>query len=161
MRGGFALLLDQPREREHDRDAGHEDEQREDEVVEAQSLPLRMLELPSDNGGGRARDRALAGQHFGECLGGPVGTDDPEHGEAAQGIDRGDAALCRERFGGTTMGPLAPAKRRIVLLARARTSRNRIKSTLDAVLDGRSPCRRASFGSMSMRKPGSVNGWRK
>ena len=44
-----------------------------------------------------------------------------------------------ERFGGTTMGPLAPANCRIVLLARARTSRNRIKSSLDAVLDGRSP----------------------
>jgi hypothetical protein len=37
------------------------------------------------------------------------------------------------------MRPLAPANRRIIRLARARTSRNRIKSSLDAVLDGRSP----------------------
>jgi hypothetical protein len=100
-----------------------------------------VLELPTDNVAGRARDRALAGQHFGERPGGPVGADDPEHGEAAQGIDRGDAARCRERqrFDGTKMWPLAPPNRRIILLARARTSRNRIKSSLDAVLDGRSP----------------------
>jgi hypothetical protein len=34
---------------------------------------------------------------------------------------------------------LAPANRRIIRLARARTSRNHIKSSLDSVLDGRSP----------------------
>jgi hypothetical protein len=31
---------------------------------------------------------------FGERLGGPVGAYDPEHSEAAQGINRGDAARC-------------------------------------------------------------------
>ena len=81
-------------------------------------------------------------EHFGERLCGPVGADDPKHGEAAHGIDRGDAARCRERqrFDGTKMRPLAPANRRIIRLARARTSRNRIESSLDAVLDGRSLC---------------------
>jgi len=61
----------------------------------------------------------------------PVGADDPKHGEAAHGIDRGDAARCRERqrFDGTKMRPLAPANRRIIRLARARTSRNRIESS--------------------------------
>ena len=55
----------------------------------------------------------------------------------------GDAARCRERrqrFDGTKMRPLAPANRRIIRLARARTSRSRIESSLDAVLDGRSLC---------------------
>jgi hypothetical protein len=103
--------------------------------------------LLTDDVAGRAQDRALSGQHFGERLGGPVGAYDPEHGEAAQGIDRGDAARCRrQRFDGTKMRPHAPANRRIIRLARARTSRNRIKSSLDAVLDGRPPvCRRASL----------------
>ena len=67
----------QPHERQHDRDAGHEDEQREDEVVEAQSLPFRVLELPTDNVTGCARNHALARQHFGERLGGPIRADNP------------------------------------------------------------------------------------
>jgi len=107
-----------------------------------------VLELPTDDVAGRAQDRALAGQHFGERLGGPVAAYDPEHGEAAQRINRGDAARCgeRQRFDGTEMLPVAPANRRIIRLARARTSRNRMKSSLDAVLDGQSPvCRRASL----------------
>jgi hypothetical protein len=53
--------------------------------------------LPTNNAAGRARDRAHAGQHFGERLGGPIRADDPEHGKAAQGINRGDAALLRAR----------------------------------------------------------------
>ena len=59
--------------------------------------------------------------HFGERLGGTVGPHDPEHGEAAQGIDRGDSARCRQqqRFDGTKVRPLALANRRIILLARA------------------------------------------
>jgi len=56
-----------------------------------------VLELPIDNLTGCARNHALAGQHFGERLGGPIRADNPEHGEAAQGIDRGDALRCRER----------------------------------------------------------------
>jgi hypothetical protein len=46
------------------------------------------------------------------------------------------------------MQPLRTANRGIIRLASARTSRNRIKLSLDAVLDGRPPiCRSASFGS--------------
>src|SRR5260221_5364708 len=106
------------------------------------SLPLRVLELATDNVAGRTQDRPLAGQHFGERLCGEVGADDPDHGEAAHGLVRGDAARCRERqrFDGTKLRPLAPANRRIIRLARARTSRTRIESSLDAVLDGRSLC---------------------
>jgi len=44
-----------------------------------------------------------------------------KHGEAAQGIDRGDSARCRQqqRFDGTKVRPLALANRWIILLARA------------------------------------------
>jgi hypothetical protein len=40
-----------------------------------------VLELPIDNVTGCARNHALAGQHFGERLGGPIRADNPEHGE--------------------------------------------------------------------------------
>src|SRR5260221_10610335 len=78
------------------------------------SLPLRVLELATDNVAGRTQDRPLAGQHFGERLCGPVGADDPKHGEAAHGIDRGDAARCPgrpRRAGATTPPPPTPPTR--------------------------------------------------
>jgi hypothetical protein len=42
-----------------------------------QSLPFRVLELPTDDVTCCARNHALAGQHFGERLGGPIRADNP------------------------------------------------------------------------------------
>jgi hypothetical protein len=89
MRCELASVLQYPREGKHYCDAGHKDEKGQDKIVEAQSLPLHMLELVSDDGAGCVQDRALAGRHFGERLCGTVRADDPEHSKAAQGIDRG------------------------------------------------------------------------
>ena len=63
------------------RDAGHEEEQREDEIVSLEAVPIDVLELCIDR-----TQPAPLGQ-LEECQQDPVAADDPEEVEAAQGIE--------------------------------------------------------------------------
>ena len=79
-------------QRERQDHADQEQEQREDQVVEPEAFPLDVLELLAEAQGLRRappfaqRPRDL------------VAADDPEHVEAPQGVDRGQA-LGRRRVG--------------------------------------------------------------
>src|SRR5262249_35187122 len=77
--------------REHDRDAGEEDEQREDQIVEAQAFPRRVRELLGEEAADRAHDRPLVARHLADRQHGAVAAQDPDEAEAAQRIDRFDA----------------------------------------------------------------------
>jgi hypothetical protein len=82
------LPFDQARQREHDRDAGDENEQREDEVVERQAFPGHVMQLSPEEMADATRDRPLAGAHVGKRPDGAVAAYQPEDVETAQRVDR-------------------------------------------------------------------------
>src|SRR5512144_3184620 len=93
------FTLDQPRQCQHDRDAGDENEQRKDEIVKAEAFPCHMTHLSTEEATDRAQRWALVAQHPVERPDRSVGTDDPEYIEPTQCIDRHDAAsLQGERY---------------------------------------------------------------
>ena len=79
--------------RKRHRDAGHEQKQRKDEVVELEPVPLGMFELP-----GEPHKPAPAGE-LGRRLGDPLAADDPEHVEAAKGVEAEEAIVAEGRSG--------------------------------------------------------------
>ena len=83
--------LHQPRQREHDGDAGDENEQREDEIVEREAFPGDVVQLLAEEFADAADDRPLVGGHVVERPDGAVAAENPEDVEAAQRVDRGDA----------------------------------------------------------------------
>ena len=92
---GLAVTLHHPRQRQHDRNAGHENEQRKNEVVEVEALPGDVNELAPQKAAHAADDRALAARHLGERRRGAVDAEQPKHVDAAQRVDRADAAGLR------------------------------------------------------------------
>src|SRR3989304_1115644 len=99
MRAADALALDQPRESEHAGDAGDKDEQREDQVVEAEPFPGHMRELAAEEMADAARDRPLVGEHLVERPHHAVGAENPDEIEPAQGVERSDPhPRCRRGF---------------------------------------------------------------
>ncbi len=95
-RDAAAIAFDGLGQREYQRDAGDEDEQREDQVLEVEALPVAVLELLVQDGERPARGAAadaIAGlDQF-------IATEDPEHVEAAQGVEREQAARAGNRDG--------------------------------------------------------------
>ena len=79
---GAAIAFDHFGERKNQRHACHENEQREDQVVKAHPFPVRVLELVGERIGHEVR------AHFMERLDQGIGPYDPEHVEAAQGVER-------------------------------------------------------------------------
>ena len=92
MRVGFAHSLDQSRQGKHDRDASNENEQWKNEIVKAKTFPGRVRELIAEKAAGGAGDGSLSLRHFGEPPHRAVQPNDAKHAEAAQRIDRYDAA---------------------------------------------------------------------
>ena len=79
----LARLVLPERERQHR--AHQEQEEREDQVVEPEPLPLDVLELLGE------RRCALGAPPLAEGARELVAADDPEHVEAAEGVDREQA----------------------------------------------------------------------
>src|SRR5215216_4152891 len=114
MRGPFTFALHQTGKREHDRYARDEDEERKKEIVEAKSLPWRMLQLDADETCNRTQWPLSAQGHVMQRPGESVSCHDEEHRKAAHGVDRCDA-LCRrirrggERRRGISVGDFPPS----------------------------------------------------
>src|SRR4029079_8680194 len=92
MRFGFPLALDQPRQREHDRNAGDKNEQWKDEIVTAKPLPLGMSHLSAKKFAHGTEHRTLVAQHALKSYHRAIGTDNPKNAEPAHRIHRKDAA---------------------------------------------------------------------
>src|SRR4029079_14646923 len=88
----FAFALDQPRQCEHDRNTGDENEKWKDEIVEAKALPVGMGYLCAEKFADGAERRAFVAQHPLESDHRTVGADDPENAEPADRIDGEDTA---------------------------------------------------------------------
>ena len=89
---GLAFAFDQAGQRKHDGKAGDENEQRENEVVKMQALPGDVNELAADEVADSADSRAFVAGHLGQRGRGAVDAEQPEQVDAAQRIDRPDAA---------------------------------------------------------------------
>ena len=87
---GGRLRLGQ--ERERDGDARDEHEQGEDEVVEMEARPLDVVELDGPDAG------PAPVRHLGQGPEEGVAADDPEHVEAAQGVEREEPRFRRGSF---------------------------------------------------------------
>src|ERR1019366_10734823 len=89
--------FNQARQRKHDRHAGDENEQREDEVVELESLPWNVIELKPKEMADPVHDRPLAGAHVVKRPDGAVAAENPEDVEPAQRVDRRNSPRRRNR----------------------------------------------------------------
>src|SRR3954471_15937398 len=101
MRGGASFAFHQCREREHDGNAGHEYEHWKNEIVEAKSFPIDVLQLRADEASGRSKRASLVSSHFLQRPRPSVAAENPENREAPQRIQRGDSTCgwCRRRNG--------------------------------------------------------------
>src|SRR5450759_2261625 len=88
MRVPRPFPFNQARQRKHDRHAGDDNEQREDEVVELESLPWNVIELKPKEMADPVHDRPLAGAHVVKRPDGAVAAENPEDVEPAQRVDR-------------------------------------------------------------------------
>ena len=78
---GLAGALDSFAEGKDNRNTDEKYEERKDEIVEMEPLPIDVVELVGEEIGGLAWTKAVQSVNEG------VGADDPEHVEAAQSID--------------------------------------------------------------------------
>ena len=107
-RRGAALRADQLVEREHERHADDEHEEGEDEVVDVEADPLRVVELV------REELRDAVGEDAGEAVNDFFAAEDPDHVEAAEGVEGDEAAglVSRERVGRLRGGVIEGRARR-------------------------------------------------
>src|SRR5262249_21234257 len=110
----LAFLLDQARQCQHNRDAGYENEQWKNKIVEGKPFPLHVLQLGPEEVAGRAWCGALVAQHPFERPDRSVGADDPEYAESTQCIDRHDSAglQCEPHFCITHRAPCSVCGRK-------------------------------------------------
>src|ERR1035437_418607 len=88
MRVPRSFPFDQARQRKLDRHPGDENEQRENEVVEPESLPRDVMELKPKEMADAAHDRPFAGTHVVQRPDGAVAAENPEDVEPAQRVNR-------------------------------------------------------------------------
>jgi hypothetical protein len=82
---GAAVALERFGEGKDERYTDNEYEEGKNQVVEMESFPVSVFELICEKFGERCRRHVLKGQDEGACA------DDPEHVEAAEGIDGNEA----------------------------------------------------------------------
>jgi hypothetical protein len=87
-----SLTLDQPRQRKHDRNAGNENKEGKDEVVEPKTFPLCVGHLCAKKLAHGIEHRAFATQDSLKRYHRAIGADDPENAEATHRIDGKDTA---------------------------------------------------------------------